>query len=57
VVLVVLLCSYLCYLAFQLKTHKELFEGSGEEGSCRLSLTAALIGLGLITVTVACASE
>ncbi|MEW5317917.1 MAG: hypothetical protein WDW38_009178 [Sanguina aurantia] len=50
-------CSYGCYLFFQLKTHKEEFQGeeSGEEPM--LSLVMAIGLLTIITIIVAFASE
>lgn len=49
--------SYLCYLAFQLHTHKELFQAGEEEGEPRMSLAGAIVGLSLITIIVAFNSE
>ncbi|KAL6758013.1 cation exchanger 1 [Haematococcus lacustris] len=56
---IILLVIYVLYLAFQLGTHKELFSGEGEADGAvpRLSLTAALGCLTLITVIVSACSE
>jgi len=55
---VALLIVYGSYLVFQLGTHHYLFGGDEEEGGTpALTLTAAIIWLGGITVLVAVLSE
>lgn len=50
-------CRYLCYLMFQLKTHKDLFASEESEDQPALSLAGALLLLSTITVIVAVCSE
>ncbi len=50
-------CSYCCYLFFQLRTHVDYFTGEANEDEPALSLAGALGLLGVITVIVAVASE
>jgi hypothetical protein len=54
---------YLCYLVFQLKTHKDVFDDNGDSSDAHggdlpaLSLSGALVLLAGITVIVAVCSE
>jgi hypothetical protein len=52
-------CRYLCYLLFTLKTHSSATDtgSSGEPETPALSMTAAFMTLGVITVIVAVCSE
>ncbi|GFR43726.1 hypothetical protein Agub_g4837 [Astrephomene gubernaculifera] len=55
---VIMLVCYLCYLAFQLHTHSDLFRCEGEEEALpMLSLGSSLGLLAAITAVVAVASE
>jgi calcium/proton exchanger cax len=56
---IALLIVYGAYLVFQLGTHHHLFSGEEEEGAEQpaLTLTAAIVWLGGITVLVAILSE
>lgn len=56
---IALLVVYSSYLVFQLGTHHDMFGGGEEEeqGTPALTLTAAIIWLGGITVLVAVLSE
>lgn len=49
--------SYLCYLAFQLKTHSDLFKGEDDDAVPMLTLGTSLGLLTAITVLVAVCSE
>ena len=53
-------CRYVAYLFFQLKTHRTMFNETGEEEDEEepvMSLTAAVIGLSGVTVVVAISAE
>ena len=52
-------CRYICYLYWQLKTHKDMFTGEegGDEEHPVLSIVAAFGALAVITIIVAICSE
>ena len=52
-------CRYICYLYWQLKTHKDMFTGEegGDEEHPVLSIVAAFGALAVITIIVAVCSE
>lgn len=55
---IMLASMYGCYLYFQLRTHKHLYESEEEEEEeAQLSFPAAMLGLAVITVVVAFCSE
>ena len=57
--MVLLCCRYICYLYWQLKTHKDMFTGEegGDEEHPVLSIVAAFGALAVITIIVAICSE
>ncbi|KXZ52875.1 hypothetical protein GPECTOR_8g256 [Gonium pectorale] len=54
---VIMLVCYLCYLAFQLKTHSDLFKGDDDDAVPMLTLGTSIGALTLITAIVAGHSE
>ena len=54
---VILLVCYVCYLAFQLYTHHELFCNEDDADEPNMSLGCAVIMLTIITAIVSVSSE
>lgn len=54
---VVMLVMYVCYLAFQLYSHNDLFQSEDEEEEPTLTLVTSVVLLSLITAAVAMCSE